>query len=52
MDSISQLVGNTDLDFFWHMMGNLGPMAITKDETAHEQAMDDACATFMAGCEL
>ena len=51
MDSIADTVAATDLEFFWHMMGNLGPLNITLEE-AHEEAVDDACAAFMAGQEL
>lgn len=54
MDSIADTTAQTDLDFFWQMMGavnGLVPIRVALEEL-HEEAVDDACATFMAGQEL
>lgn len=52
-DRIEHTVAQTDLDFFWHMMGNLGDrQGYSVLEEAHEEEVDDASAAFMAGNEL
>lgn len=52
-DSIEHTVAQTDLDFFWHMMGSMGSRhGYSTLEEAHEEEVDDATAAFMAGSEL
>lgn len=50
--AIQRASADTDLDFFWHMMGSCSGITPFMLEEAHEEAVDDACATFMAGHEL
>lgn len=51
-DTVARNSADTDLDFFWHMMGSCSGITPFMLEEAHEEAVDDACATFMAGHEL
>lgn len=53
MGTVANIVAQTDLDFFWHMMGSMGNRdGYSLLEEAHEEEVDDACAAFMMGGEL
>ena len=52
-NTVDATVADTDLDFFWHMMGSMHDrVGYSTLEEAHEEEVDDACAAFMCGNEL